>query len=363
MREYDRCYEEAYLITALDFYSQAIERDAVYGDAYRKRALVYGLLEEYDRKTDDLNKAIQILENALEQGQAEQELLFNLAMTYRDNHALEHSVEQAWYYFNEVLKMNPGHAQAMFELANILKYEKRDYAAAVAYFSDAIQSNMDNVNFYLERGECFESLKRYHQALGDYDKGISLKPQDWRFYNRRGELYIQLKQWSEARDDYIKFRNFYPYAQHTPVMALQKEVIGGPCIEFYFAENTDQHKPWHPDSWYIEDCIFMEVHKCFAQPFPTFSIYGNFEYSIQDMRQVLDGLIDSLAALNLVCSYADFFSHVVETWFVATLIRDFADFEVHWMEWLEQLKRIHIELISHMCDALACGKRLYLFGV
>lgn len=259
--------------------------------------------------------------------------------------------------------MNPANSKAAFGLADILKYEKREYELAITYYDKAIQLEVANADYYLERGECFEFLRQFDYALGDYGKGISLQPGNWKLYNRRGELYMQLKQWAEARKDYQSYRKCVPNVCLLPKLALEKGIVGGLYIEMFFSAKVDDQKHWNSDSWYLEESVFIEVYHCFARPLPNFSIYGDFEYSSMDMQQVKDALAESLTNLNKICSYNDFIDHAVRTHFILTLIRCFDDWEIHWAEWLEQLKDINRRLISCIDDAIGSHKKLYFYGI
>jgi tetratricopeptide (TPR) repeat protein len=363
MKEYERCLNETCLERALAFYNQAIEEYAAFGEAYYKRALVFGFLEEYEKELEDLNHAIKIFENYLASEQANQEIMFNLGMAYYRNYKLSNYVDKAWYYLSEVQKINPKHAMSVFELANILKYEKRDYEEAINYYDRAIKIQSQNAEFYLERGECFDSLRRYEYALSDYGHGIALAPEKWQLYNRRGELYIKLNKWAEACNDYRCFRKFCPYDEMEPVLNLQKNPLGGPCIELYFAENTTKHKLGHPDSWYLEDCVFREFYSCFASSISNFSVYGDWEYTFRDMCQVKDELNTNLKALDEIQCFQEFFQHVEEAHFLPTLVRHFGDLEMHWKAWLVQLKNINKQLIFCIENALLCNCKMYFFGV
>jgi tetratricopeptide (TPR) repeat protein len=363
MQEYDQCYKAIYLKKALALYSLAITKNNTYGEAYYKRAQVYGLLEHYEIQHKDLDTAIKIFEEELSKNPDNQETLLNLGITYRQHYSLKYSIERAWYYFNKVSEMDPTNAKAAFQLADILKYEKREYAAAIKYYDIAIQFAETNTDYYLERGECFAHLRQFDHALADYEKGVSLKPEDWRFYNRRGELYMQLAQWEEARMDYQKYRKYTPYQRHTPLISLEKNIGGGPYIELYFAADKNDNNRLSSNIWYLEDSIFIEFYRCFAPGIPKFSIYGEFEYSLNDIIRVKALLMESLAGLNKILGYGDFIDRAIETRFISTLIRHFDDWEINWEKWLQQLKDIYSSLIYCINDAIGSGKKLYFYGI
>ena len=59
-------------------------------------------------------------------------------------------------------------------------------------------------NDYYFRGNAYNALKKYEEAIADYTKAIELAPKDANNYRARGSAYSNLKKYPEAFADYTK---------------------------------------------------------------------------------------------------------------------------------------------------------------
>jgi tetratricopeptide (TPR) repeat protein len=63
---------------------------------------------------------------------------------------------------------------------------------------------------YLDRGNHFQNIKMYREAIGDYDKYIKLYPHNHSAYMNRGNAYERLKIYDSAMADYNKTLELKP---------------------------------------------------------------------------------------------------------------------------------------------------------
>lgn len=136
--------------------------------------------------------AVKIFKEKLKQAPDNGEILFKLGMTYHYYYLLDNSTKRAWRYLTKVLKINPANFKAAFGLADILKYEKREYELAITYYDKFIQFEAANAEYYLERGEYSQILKYFDHAFRNYAKGMSLQQDHWQRYNRWGFEYAYM---------------------------------------------------------------------------------------------------------------------------------------------------------------------------
>ena len=61
-----------------------------------------------------------------------------------------------------------------------------------------------NVFAYYHRGNAYQDLQNYEQAISDYTQAIKLNPNYTDAYNNRGWTYYLLKNYSEAIKDFDK---------------------------------------------------------------------------------------------------------------------------------------------------------------
>ncbi len=62
--------------------------------------------------------------------------------------------------------------------AGLRLYASNNYQQAIQYFDAAIKMEPSNAQALLGRANCFNSMKKYHYALSDYQKVQALQPQD-----------------------------------------------------------------------------------------------------------------------------------------------------------------------------------------
>jgi tetratricopeptide (TPR) repeat protein len=70
--------------------------------------------------------------------------------------------------------------------------------------SDIIREHPENLAAVFERGRAYDRLRRYNDALPDFDRAIELHPQNAELYNRRGNVKIMLRDIDGANADYLK---------------------------------------------------------------------------------------------------------------------------------------------------------------
>lgn len=74
-------------------------------------------------------------------------------------------------------------------------YDKlKEYQQALADYNQAIRLNPDNAQAYASRGRVYSKLKEYQHAIADYSQAIRLKPDDASAYSSRCLVYYQLKE-------------------------------------------------------------------------------------------------------------------------------------------------------------------------
>ena len=105
--------------------------------------------------------------------------------------------------------------------------EYNDPAKAMEYLNEAIHLKPDYADAYGIRGDAYENLGQYQQAIRDYDKVIRLKPDYAEAYNNRGIVNRKLKKYQRAIQDYDKAIHLKPnYADAYYNRAIAYENLG-----------------------------------------------------------------------------------------------------------------------------------------
>ena len=131
------CYKNGNMKSALSYYNQAIEMDADNSTAYYNRANLFADLAKSDIAF--YHKAIKDYDKALELNPTDDGILYNRAVTHKENNEFDGAIED----FLKVIEMNPKHDNAYFNIGTILyQMGKRDnnmdfLKGAIRYFQKA----------------------------------------------------------------------------------------------------------------------------------------------------------------------------------------------------------------------------------
>jgi len=112
-------------------------------------------------------------------------------------------LSQAQAIYERLLRINPGHADAL-HLLGLVAYQQKHFDEALALIGRAIAASPASAAFYANRGIVLQELKQFEAAIADHDKAIALKPDDTDAYNNRGVALRELKKLDAAIADYDK---------------------------------------------------------------------------------------------------------------------------------------------------------------
>ncbi|MCX8169705.1 MAG: tetratricopeptide repeat protein, partial [Candidatus Methanomethyliaceae archaeon] len=317
----------------------------------------------YEYRHKDMITAISIYKSRMEEDRADSELYYKLALAYMGSYNEKDYLEKAKSYFDEALRRGFDDADIYFNIARIYRQLSSESSeVALSNYNKAIEIKPNEPDYYFSRGEFYEALNMQEYALRDYSKAIELKPNNWSYYNWRGELYLQMKEWDKAKNDYTEVRKLYSHWR-TPKIELARNVQGGPYFELYFGEDTFDHEHWHPDSYFLEDCIFHAFQKEFTDVKQQFNYYGITEYNFDELASLAERLKATLNRIDTITDYKTFQEYMIDCRFIYTLIRDFDEYDIRWEAILRDLRKINIKLIELIDEALNKRNWLSVFGI
>ncbi len=103
------------------------------------------------------------------------------------------------------------------QLKGITSYDNayRNYTAgnfdiAVKYYNEYLKSYTNDDKAIFERGMCYESLRKFDEALRDYSSAIMLRPLSAPYYVSRGYVYIKTGMPQNAYDDFTRAIQYDP---------------------------------------------------------------------------------------------------------------------------------------------------------
>lgn len=100
-------------------------------------------------------------------------------------------------YFNQVIKVKPYLAKPYF-YRSVAKLSLGDYKGAENDASLCIDRNPFIVDAYQVRGVARQNSRKFAEAITDYDKALSIQPDDKNFMFNKALCQLQLKQYHES---------------------------------------------------------------------------------------------------------------------------------------------------------------------
>lgn len=129
---------------AIAYFSEAIERNPRYAEAYNDRGAAYYDKGQYDKAISDFTKAIEL---------------------------------------------NPKHAMPYYNRGNAYD-EKGQYDKAISDYNKAIEIKPRYAKAYTNRGTVYVKISQHDKAISDFNKAIELNPKLAEAYSNRGFVYM-----------------------------------------------------------------------------------------------------------------------------------------------------------------------------
>lgn len=195
---------------AIAEYSEAIELDPDYAQAYNNRGWIYRTKTEYDNAIADFNKAIEL-------DPSNHTTHTNLGSVYHSIGKYDKAIAE----HNKAIELEPGFAAAYFNRGN--EYlAKEDLDKAITDYDKAIGLDSELTHAYNNRGWAYIQKGEYDKAIVDYNRAIELNPNYANSYYVRGDIYRTQGKIVEAIADYEKFIGL---SQDSPKIQAVQQLI------------------------------------------------------------------------------------------------------------------------------------------
>lgn len=93
--------------------------------------------------------------------------------------------------------------------------DHNDYHGCIDYYSKAIDLHDKEIRPFARRGYCYHKLKKYEEALRDYNRVLSIAPRNGYVLKSRGALYSDLHRFDEALVDLVRATEINPNDGYT----------------------------------------------------------------------------------------------------------------------------------------------------
>lgn len=174
----------------IDYVNRALKLNENLAKAYYIKGSIY-------RESGDTSRAISSLETAVEQDNRYLDAFYDLGVMYA---ARKNPV--AMQYYNNVLKLDPAHAQAMYAKAKLLQ-DLGKVDEALQEYDQILSVNKNCENCHYNKGAIYLEVKKEpKKALEEFTRAIEINPSYVEAYFARGYTYSKLKDKESAKADY-----------------------------------------------------------------------------------------------------------------------------------------------------------------
>jgi tetratricopeptide (TPR) repeat protein len=184
---------------ALEDMTQVLQISPKHPDPLKVRAKIYEKIQDYRRAIEDYTSLIELKHGTpviyISRG-------FSWSMLGDKDKAMND--------FKEAIKLDPKNALGHLNCGAIYLKKGQPQAALLSFDRAILHSSQERAIFYYSRGEALRHLRRYKQAIQDFDKAVLLRPNYWEAYNSRGIAKSGIRDDEGALADYNKALSIDP---------------------------------------------------------------------------------------------------------------------------------------------------------
>ena len=176
---------------AIQDYNTAIDLNPEHANAYNNRGVAYKNKGEIDAAIQDYNKAIDLNPEHVN-------AYNNRGVAYKNKGEIDAAIQD----YTKAIDLNSEHANAYYN-RGVAYAKKGEIDAAIQDYTKAIDLNSEHANAYYNRGVAYAKKGEIDAAIQDYTKAIDLNPEDADAYCNRGEAWLHLREWEKAKANLI----------------------------------------------------------------------------------------------------------------------------------------------------------------
>ncbi|SDE15275.1 Tetratricopeptide repeat-containing protein [Mucilaginibacter pineti] len=262
----------------------AIAENPILGDAYWNRGLAYARTEKYQLAIDDYNKAILTFKGDNER---QSKLYDNLGLSKAELKLYKDAIDA----YNQALSLNSKNGKVYWHRAIAFNGNK-DYQLAIDDYTMAMFYNQENTQelatLYDNRGLNKRSLKKYREALNDFNTALRLNPQRGTAYWHRAYTYHLNSDHQLAINDYTTAIPFYKNSKEQTAQLLE-------------SRSVDEIAAYQPQKAIDDVTSAIELYPKNGFTYWTrANIYaqtGNYKLSIDDYNKTMEFFKDNKKVL------------------------------------------------------------------
>ena len=219
------------------------------------------------------------------------EEIFKLAVK---NHQ-EGKTDIAQKLYNEVIKINPNHADTLSNIGVIFE-ELKDYQKAKDCYEKTIIINPNHSPALNNLGNVFKNLEEYQKAIKCYEKVIALNPNNADALNNLGNVFKNLEEYQKAIKCYEKVIALNPNNANAfnnlgnVFKNLKKNQKAIKCYDIAIELNPNYAEPhYNLGNCFKDTGEFQKAIKCYEKAIelnPTYAdAYGNLGVTLEHFSE------------------------------------------------------------------------------
>ena len=174
---------------AITDYTNAIEHDPEYADAYNYRGISHLSNGDVDDAITDYTKAIQLDPEFTEAYK-------DRATAYLGSGDFDKAITD----YTKAIQLDPDDTD-IYNYRGLVHFRNSEIDKAIEDFSRAIQLKPDNADAYYNRGLVHFRNSEIDKAIEDFSRAIQLKPDSANAYYNRGVVQLSSRDWEGAKGD------------------------------------------------------------------------------------------------------------------------------------------------------------------
>ena len=224
-------------------------------------------------------------------------------------------LEQARVIYEEILKLNPKHFDAL-QLLGVIAIQAKQLKTALRLINDALNISTANPVVYNNRGIVLNGLKLWEDALASFDLALEKKPDYVDAYINRGNVLQELNRHTEALLSYesaAKFKPDYAVAYLNCGNAMQELMRPEEALANY--NKAIAIKPNYAEAYSNRGLILQELnlfeqalasYSCAIEIKPDFAeAYFNRANILQELDRMKEALADYNKAIEIKLDFAE----------------------------------------------------------
>lgn len=174
-------------------------------DKYPRSGMAFNLLGVANRYCGDSQKALELLQKALQLLPSDYAILYNLGVAYQDVCNSQKAIE----CFQHTIRLNPNFIQAYNNLGTVF-LELQDYVSAIIVLNKLLTIKPDYYQGLCNLGIAYKNQGDLHQSIKILQRALELVPDSAALLNNLGNALIDLGDFDTAIECYQKSIQLLP---------------------------------------------------------------------------------------------------------------------------------------------------------